>query len=176
MPRAAGSAPVTILFTDMTDSTVMTQRLGDKAAVAILRAHNEIVRRCLAAKGGREIKHTGDGIMARLPSASGALECAVSIQQGLADYVAEHPEAGLRVRVGLNAGEPVAEAGDYFGTAVQLAARIRDLAQPGQILVSGVVRDLVAGKKFLFSDCGETVPRGFEDAVRLYEARWEAGG
>jgi adenylate cyclase len=72
----------------------------------------------------------------------------------------------------LNAGEPVAERGDYFGTAVQLAARICALCEPGTILVSGVVRDLTAGKRFLFSDRGEQLPRGFEDPVHLYEVRW----
>jgi adenylate cyclase len=100
------------------------------------------------------------------------VECAVAIQQRLAAHAEEHPAAAFRVRVGLNAGEPVAERGDYFGTAVQLAARICQLAEPGQILVSGVVRDLTAGKRFLFADLGETAPRGFEDAVHLYEVRW----
>jgi class 3 adenylate cyclase len=170
--KREGSAPVTILLTDMAGSTAMTQQIGDAAHVDVLRAHNEIVRRCLSSHGGREIKHTGDGIMASFTSASGALECAMTIQQSLAEYASEHPDVNLHVRVGVNAGEPVAEDGDYFGTAVQLAARICDLAKPGQILVSGVVRDLVAGKKFLFADCGEITPRGFEDAVRLYEAHW----
>ena len=172
-PRADdGGAPVTLLFTDMTGSTALTQRLGDAGAQEIVRAHNDIVRRSLAANGGKEVKHTGDGLMVSFTSASSALECAIAIQQGVAAFVEERPESDLRVRVGLNAGEPVAEGGDYFGTAVQLAARICDLAEPGQILVSGVVRDLVAGKKYLFADHGETVPRGFEDAVHLYEARW----
>jgi adenylate cyclase len=90
----------------------------------------------------------------------------------VAAYAEKHPDGSLRVRVGLNAGEPVAEHGDYFGTSVQLAARICQIAEPGQILVSGVVRDLTAGKRFLFADHGETVPRGFEDSVHLYEVRW----
>ncbi len=77
------------------------------------------------------------------------------------------------MRIGLNAGEPVAEEDDLFGTAVQFAARICDHAEPGQILVSDVVRQLVAGKDFLFSDRGEVALRGFEDPVRLYEVRWE---
>ena len=82
------------------------------------------------------------------------------------------------MRIGLNAGEPVAEEDDLFGTAVQFAARICNHAEPGQILTSDVVRQLVAGKQFLFSDRGEVALRGFEDPVRLYEVRWredEAG-
>jgi class 3 adenylate cyclase len=171
---AAGQASVTILFTDMEGSTSLTQRLGDAAAQEVVRIHNRIVREALGAHGGTEIKHTGDGLMVSFPSATSGVECAVAIQQALAAYADEHPDSGLRVRVGLNAGEPVAEHGDYFGTAVQLAARICQLAEPGQILVSGVVRDLTAGKRFLFADLGETAPRGFEDAVHLYEVRWRA--
>jgi class 3 adenylate cyclase len=78
----------------------------------------------------------------------------------------------LAVHIGLNAGEPVAEESDLFGTSVQLARRICDHASSGQILVSNVVRELAAGKGFLFSDAGEVVPKGFDEAVRLYEVRW----
>jgi class 3 adenylate cyclase len=172
--EAAGQASVTILFTDMEGSTPLTQRLGDAAAQEIVRTHNRIVREAVGAHGGTEIKHTGDGLMVSFPSATRGVECAVAIQRALAAYSDEHSDSALRVRVGLNAGEPVAERGDYFGTAVQLAARICQLAEPGQILVSGVVRDLTAGKRFLFADLGETAPRGFEDTVHLYEVRWRA--
>ena len=163
---------VTILFTDMEGSTPLTQRLGDAAAQEVVRAHNRIVRDALAAHGGTEIKHTGDGLMVSFHSATQAIECAIRIQQSVAEYSEKHADVALRVRCGLNAGEPVAERGDYFGTAVQLAARICQLCEPGTILVSGVVRDLTAGKRFLFADLGEQVPRGFEDPVRLYEVRW----
>jgi class 3 adenylate cyclase len=167
-PAVAPSGLVTILFTDMEGSTTLTQRLGDAKAQELVRTHNSIVRDALKACGGSEIKHTGDGIMASFPSASQALRCAIAVQQAVA-ALADTP---LRVRVGLNAGEPVAEEQDLFGTAVQLARRVCDHADPGQILVSDVVRQLVAGKGFLFSDRGDVVLRGFEDPVRLYEVRW----
>ena len=178
---AAAAAPVTILFTDMESSTALTQRLGDAKAQEIVRAHNKIVRDALHAHAGSEIKHTGDGIMASFAATSGALECAIAIQRGVAALrqaqadQAEPLEAALNVRIGLNAGEPVAEEDDLFGTAVQFAARICDHAEPGQILTSDVVRQLVAGKEFLFSDRGEVALRGFEDPVRLYEVRWREG-
>jgi adenylate cyclase len=172
LAASPGAAPVTILFTDMEGSTAFTQRLGDARAQEVVRAHNRIVRESLAAHGGREIKHTGDGIMISFRSASQALECAIGIQRRVAELAVSDPEAAVRVRIGLNAGEPVAEEGDYFGTAVQLAARICAGAEPGQIIATGVVRDLVAGKGFLFRDLGETVPRGFEDTVRIFEAHW----
>ena len=170
--RAFGGAPVAILFTDMAGSTALTSRLGDDQAQELLRDHNTIVREGLQARGGSEVKHTGDGIMASFASASGALDCAIRIQRALAQRNDERPEAEIHVRIGLNVGEPVRERGDLFGTAVQLARRICDQAEPDQILVSNVVRELVAGKGFLFADQGETALRGFEDPVRLYEVRW----
>ena len=170
---AALAGPVTILFTDMESSTAITQRLGDANAQEILRTHNTIVREALKAHDGSEIKHTGDGIMASFAASSHALECAVAIQRAVAAYVEEHPEVPLGVHIGLNAGEPIAEDEDLFGTAVQLAARIRDQAEGGEILASDVVRQLVAGKGFLFADRGEVALRGFEDPVRLYEVRWQ---
>ncbi len=171
---ATSSAPLTILFTDITSSTPLTQRLGDAKAQELVRAHNQIVRDALKASGGSEIKHTGDGIMASFASASRALECAVAIQRAVEQSaVGGQPSAdGLRVHVGLNAGEPVAEEDDLFGTAVQLARRVCDQAEGGEILASDVVRQLVAGKGFLFADRGDVALRGFEDPVRIYEVRW----
>ena len=171
--ESPSSAPLTILFTDMASSTALTQRLGDAKAQEILRTHNTIVREALKAHDGSEIKHTGDGIMASFAASSKALECAVAIQRAVAAYVEEHPEVPLGVHIGLNTGEPIAEDEDLFGTAVQLAARIAAKAAGGEILASDVVRQLVAGKGFLFADRGETALRGFEDPVRLYEVRWQ---
>jgi class 3 adenylate cyclase len=175
-PSTAGALR-TILFTDLASSTALTQRLGDARAQELVRAHNAIVREALAANDGSEIKHTGDGIMASFPTASGALECAVSIQRAVALRQAQggqaEPVEALAVHIGVNAGEPVAEEQDLFGTAVQLARRICDHAEAGQILASDVVRQLAAGKGFLFSDIGEVLPKGFEESVRLYEVRWQ---
>jgi len=168
--RQAGGL-VTILFTDMEGSTSLTQRLGDAKAQEVLRTHNTIVRDALKTHSGSEIKHTGDGFMASFSSATRALECAIAIQRAFAEH-SESAEEPIRVRVGLNAGEPIAEEKDLFGTAVQLAARICAHADPGEILAPIVVRELAAGKGFLFLDLGAVALRGFEDPVRLYEVRW----
>ena len=165
---------VTILFTDMQSSTALAQRLGDAKAQEVRRTHNDIVRSALSANDGSEIKHTGDGIMASFTTASSALECAIAIQRGVAAHVEEHPDSPLGLYIGLNAGEPIAEERDLFGTSVDLAKRICDHAEPGQILASNVVRELAAGKDFLFADLGETELRGFEDPVKLWEVRWKA--
>ena len=118
----------------------------------------------------------GDGFMASFSSATKALECAIAMQRAFAEHN-ESVEEPIRVRIGLNAGEPIAEddpdgRSDLFGTAVNLAARICAHAEAGQILAPIVVRELAAGKQFMFADLGETELRGFEDAVRLYELRW----
>ncbi len=166
----------TIMFTDIEGSTATTQIVGDAIAQAMVRTHNEIVRRALHKFDGSEIKHTGDGIMASFLSPAASIECAISIQRSRAAHTtlnADHPK--FSVRIGINAGEPVIEDGDLFGTAVQVASRICTRAEPRQILVSDVVRQLVAGKGFLFADRGESELRGFEDPVRLYEVRWHEG-
>ena len=169
-PATGGFA--TILFTDMESSTSLRQQLGDERAQELVREHNRIVRKALKANSGSEIKHTGDGIMASFSSASQGLSAAIAIQRGIHDYRGAEPESLLRVYIGLNAGEPIAEEGDLFGTSVDLAKRICDRCQPGEILVSDVVRQLAAGKEFLFQDRGETALRGFEDPVRLHEVQW----
>jgi len=183
VPPEAGASR-TILFTDIEGSTALTQRLGDAAARELLREHERVVREALKAHGGAEVKTMGDGFMASFGSAARALECAVAIQRAFAERnasYAAHPEpveggAPLRVRIGLNAGEPIAEDEDLFGTAVIAAARIAAQAQGGEILVSNVVRELVAGKGFMFSGRGKTALRGFDDPVEVYEVRWEVGG
>lgn len=175
-PAEAPSGLVTIMFTDIEGSTAMTQRLGDAGAQDLLRAHNTLLRGALKEHGGREVKHTGDGIMASFPLASRALDCAIAVQRAFGAHNDEHAGTAVRVRIGLNAGEPVAEddpdgRGDLFGTSVQLAARVCAKAEPGQVLASNVVRELAAGKGHLFADQGDVVLRGFEDPVRLYEVR-----
>jgi len=162
----------TVLFTDVEGSTALTQRLGDAVAREVLRQHERIVREALNAHGGAEVKTMGDGFMASFSSATRALECAIAMQRAFAEH-SESAAEPMRVRIGLNAGEPIAEEDDLFGTAVITAARIATKAQGGEILTSDTVRGLVAGKGFLFSDRGETALRGFEDPVRLYEVRWK---
>jgi class 3 adenylate cyclase len=156
----------TILFTDVEGSTALTQRLGDAKARDVLRVHERIVRDALRAHGALDVKALGDGFMASFSSATRALECAIAMQRACAEHnqTADEP---TKVRIGLNAGEPIAEEKDLFGTAVNLAARIAATAQGGEILASDVVRQLVAGKRFLFSDRGEVALRSEEHTSEL---------
>jgi class 3 adenylate cyclase len=156
-----------IMFTDLVGSTDMSSRLGDHRALEVLRRHDEVVREALAATGGREVKHTGDGILASFTYVSRAIEAAVKIQSV---FGADSQElAGISLRVGISAGEPVAESNDIFGAAVSLAARICAHASPGQVLVSSAVRDLSIGKRYTFVDRGPIALKGFDEPIRLYE-------
>ncbi|HEY5639589.1 MAG TPA: adenylate/guanylate cyclase domain-containing protein, partial [Dehalococcoidia bacterium] len=161
----------TILFTDVEGSTALTERLGDARARELLREHESVVREALKAHGGSEVKTMGDGFMASFGSATKALECAIAVQSAFAERNESAAET-IKVRIGLNAGEPIAEDDDLHGTAVNLAARIADQAKGGEILASEAVRQIVAGKKFPFSDRGETALRGFEDRVHIYQVSW----
>jgi len=168
----------TIFFTDIEGSTELTERLGDANARDLLREHESITRDALASHGGSEIKTMGDGFMASFSSTTKALECGIALQRAFAQYN-ESASQPIKVRVGLNAGEPIAEddpdgRGDLFGSAVNLAARICSRAEGGELLASEAVRQIVAGKGFLFSDLGESEMRGFEDPVRVYAVRWQA--
>ena len=162
----------TVLFTDVVNSTSLTQSLGDEAALAVLGIHDTIVRDALSASGGREIKHTGDGIMASFVSAAGAVRCAIQIQRELEKHAQGNPERALKVRVGAAVGEPVEQNNDLFGSTVQLAARLCAHARPEQILVSNAITELCIGKGLSFEEIGELALKGFGSPVRAHAAAW----
>jgi len=162
----------TVLFTDVVNSTTLTQSLGDKAALAILGVHDAIVRDALSMLGGREVKHTGDGIMASFVSAASAVQCAIQIQRELDKHAQVNPEHPLKVRVGAAVGEPVEQNNDLFGSTVQLAARLCAHAHPEQILVSNAIAELCIGKGLSFEDVGEVSLKGFNSPVRAHAAAW----
>ena len=154
-----------IMFTDIVDSTAMTSRHGDEAAIAMLGVHDHVVRTAVGANSGREIKHTGDGIMAAFNSAVCAVKTASQVIEKLAEHNAGGPEFPVTVRIGISAGEPVEQHEDLFGSTVQLAARLCAQAAPGQILVSNVVADLCIGKNLKFSNAGDCELKGFDGRI-----------
>jgi class 3 adenylate cyclase len=171
VPRRPGEAYVdsalrTIGFTDIEGSTRLTQQLGDAGAMDVLRAHDRIVREAIRRNGGSEVKHTGDGLMASFASVVGAIESGVEIQRLL---LAAEDTGGIRVRIGMSAGEPVTEHDDLFGAVVQLAARICSRAAPGTVLVSSTVRELALGKGFDFGKSRRVSLKGFDEPVRVFE-------
>ena len=154
-----------IMFTDIVGSTEMCSRFGDDAAIAMLSVHDHIVRSSVGAHSGREVKHTGDGIMAAFNSAANAVKSACRIIGHLNEHNAGAPDHPLTVRIGISAGEPVEQHEDLFGSSVQLAARLCAQAEPGQVLVSNVVADLCIGKNLKFFDAGECELKGFEGKI-----------
>jgi class 3 adenylate cyclase len=156
-----------IMFTDIVGSTEMTVQLGDAMAVELLKAHDAIIRRSLEQHGGSEVKHLGDGIMASFDDVSASVACAIKIQEELATYnkIGTIP---IRVRIGIHAGEPVEESDDLFGSAVQIAARICDIAQGDAILVSREVRDACTRVDLAFDPMGSETLKGFSEPVQLF--------
>ncbi|MBT6095341.1 MAG: adenylate/guanylate cyclase domain-containing protein [Rhodospirillaceae bacterium] len=170
--KEAATGPITVLFTDIAGSTAMTQALGDAGAQEVVRVHNRIVRAALTAFNGREVKHTGDGIMASFSKVTEGVDASIQMQQETMQHNAQQPDLPLHLKIGLNAGEPIVEDNDLFGTVVQLSARIVDKAQADQIFVSEIVRGICTGKSYQFKSQGGYEMKGFEGPMTLYEVLW----
>jgi class 3 adenylate cyclase len=162
-----------IMFTDLEGSTQMNTYLGDDRAMHLLHIHNALTRNALRDFNGREVKHLGDGIMASFVSTEQAVQCAIAIQRAFARHNEGGAEPAMHLRIGLSAGEPVAEGNDLFGTAVQLAARICAHARPDQILAAPVVVEQHVGDRSLFVEADRITPRGFEKRMAVYEVKWQ---
>jgi eukaryotic-like serine/threonine-protein kinase len=169
---AAPDGTVTILFSDIENSTLMAERLGDTRWIEVLRAHNAIFRGHLRAHGGHEVKSQGDGFMLVFSDPRRAIECAAAIQRDLAEREVGDGER-ISVRMGLHAGEAIREEGDFFGRSVILAARIAAQAGGGEILVSEALREMVEPDGGLHGE-GNGAPLGF-DAGRELELKGLAG-
>ncbi|HEY3842764.1 MAG TPA: nickel-binding protein [Acidimicrobiales bacterium] len=161
-----------IVFTDVCGSVAQTQELGDDGHMQLLTEHNEIVRSALVTHDGREVKHTGDGIMAAFTSVVSAVDFAVGVQRRLHERN-QQAAVPFEVSIGISAGEPVTDDhDDLFGAAVQLAARLCAAAPSGDIAVSVAVRELCMGKPFRFDDLGELLLKGMPEPTRTYAVSW----
>jgi class 3 adenylate cyclase len=159
-----------ILFTDIVGSTAMTSRLGDRIATEMVRAHDAVVRRCLSQNSGREVKHTGDGIMAAFAATTAAVECAMAIQREFERYNGGNNEP-IHIRIGVDCGEPVEDSNDLFGSTVQLAARLCAAASSDQILVSeNIFREY--GAADLFTHATRRRFKGFSKPMLVFRCDW----
>jgi len=178
-PEGPANAPLreagfrALMFTDMADSTRLTNELGDSRAQALIATHNAMVRKALLAHEGREIDRAGDGFLASFVSVTHAVRCAVAIQRGLAANNQEANQHPIMVRIGLGAGEPLTDGVALFGSTVNLAARVCATAVPSQILVARVVKELCTGKEFTFSRVGDVELKGFDEPVELFVVQWQ---
>jgi class 3 adenylate cyclase len=156
----------TVMFTDIVDSTQRASVMGDKAWRDLLDAQNDVLRRELSRFRGHEVKTLGDGMLATFDGPARAIRC------GLAMIEAVRP-LGIEIRVGLHTGEVEIvgdpdDGGDVAGIAVHIAARVGAKAGTGEVLVSGTVKDLVAGSGIAFEDRGQHVLKGIPDEWRLF--------
>jgi len=162
-PAAHARAVLTMLMTDIVDSTRLAGQLGDAAWKQRLADHNRIVRRLLAQLGGREVVTTGDGLLAAFNSVEAALRAALAIRDAVG-------EAGLEIRAGVHTGEVVlVEGGDLRGIAVHEAARIMAAAEAGSVYTSGLTRVLASASGLTFRSVGTRALKGFETPAELFE-------
>ena len=135
-------------------------------------AHNRIGREAIRRFGGNEIKHTGDGLMVSFPQATQAVDAAIEIQRGAEIHTRNAPELPLHVRIGINAGEPIQEEDDLFGTPVQMAARVAQHASSDQIAVPQLVKELCRGKTVKFNSVSSLEFKGFDEPIAVFEVIW----
>jgi class 3 adenylate cyclase len=184
--HAAPDGTVAILFSDIEDSTILTERLGDERWLQVLREHNAIFREQIGRHEGYEVKSQGDGFMLAFPDPCEALECAIDVQRAFAERERdgsgdmrggseEEPPVLLRVRMGLHTGEVISEEGDYFGKNVILAARIAAQAVGGEILVSEELREAASsgnGDGLRFDGGRDLELKGLAGSHRVFRAEW----
>jgi class 3 adenylate cyclase len=171
--HAAPDGRVTLLFSDIEEHTPIAERLGDEAWVAVLRGHNAIFRREIAAHGGHEVKTIGDAFMVVFQSPANALNCAIAIQAAFAAYNHAHSDQPLHIRIGLHTGEAVRDAGDFYGTNVILASRLVSEAGGGEIVVSSAFRQLVEhAPGAAFANAREVALKGLSGTHHIQTVEW----
>lgn len=161
--EASDRVLATVLFTDIVDSTMRASAAGDAAWSRTLGEHDRIVRSLVERHRGRVIKMTGDGVLATFDGPGRAIRCALGMNSALA-------RLNLEIRAGLHTGEVEDRGDDISGIAVHAASRVMDMAAQGEVLVSRVVADLVAGSGIAFTDRGETELKGLSGSWRLLAA------
>lgn len=176
VPSGEVASTVTLLFTDIERSTELAQHLGDRRWLAVLRSHNALIRAEVRANDGMEVKAQGDGFMLAFASASQAIAAAVGVQRSLVAQPIQAGDHRIRVRIGVHTGEVLRDEDDFFGHHVNLAARIADAASAGEILVSALTVDLLAGGD------GDGVPlgpwrqltlKGLREEQRVAPVQWD---
>ena len=161
-PPVSDRVLATVLFTDIVGSTEYAAQLGNTAWRSLLKRHDDLVREEVERHRGRFVKSLGDGVLATFDGPSRAISSALAIRDRVHDL-------DLEIRAGLHAGEcELLDDDDVGGLAVHIGARISQLAQPGDVLASSTVRDLVAGSGQTLIDRGEHELKGVPGPWRIY--------
>ena len=163
----AADGTVTIVFTDIVDSTRMIGRLGDQAWLEVLRRHDAVIEEVTTAHGGTVVETQGDGSMLAFSSARRAVTCAIELQHELSRAF-DDGSLPIRVRIGAHTGDALQEADRFYGTTVHYAARVASQARAGEVLVSNVVRDLVSGSGIDVAESREVELKGLDGTHRLF--------
>ena len=162
-----------VMFTDIVSFTQQVAEKGNDWMVDVLHAHNEVVRVVLRSYGGREVKHTGDGIMASFKTVEDAVKGSIAMQQGFTAFVQNVPHRHFEVRCGISAGEPVHMDGDLFGTPVNMAARVMPFAGGTQIAISQDTLDVLQHMPFQYIEVPEVSLKGFEGTHSIWLLQWQ---
>src|SRR5208282_4953684 len=165
------SGTVTLLFTDLVNSTEHLQRAGDEAGQRLFRTHHKLIADAIGTTGGEELEWLGDGVLAAFSSSADAVRCAIQVQQ-----TARKPAGNsqFEIRVGIHIGEVLRREGGYFGTPVVTARRLCDRAEAGQILCSKLIAELLSSRQtFAFKEIGELDLKGLAAPVRACEVVYE---
>ena len=168
---AGASAFRTILFTDVVASTPLLTQLRDAKMREVMHDHDTLMEAAVIGHGGRVVKTIGDAFMAEFAVPSAAVEAAIEAQRAIREQFADS-DVPVRIRIGINAGEPIEEDGDLHGASVVIAKRLESAADSNGILVSDVVKQMVTGKDFDFEDRGPVELKGFDEPVRAWAVRW----
>lgn len=175
-PEGGGDKPLsesgfrTLMVTTVANAAALANELGDEAALDAIGEHESVLTKILGTHEGLRVRSVGDGFLASFASTSQAVECAIAMQRETA------AQAGsVHIKIGLNAGEPVAKNNDLFGTTVNLTDAICGQSDADLIVASQVIRDLCRGKKLPFSERGDAELAGFDEPIRLFEVDWREG-
>jgi adenylate cyclase len=169
----AGAQLTTLLLTDIVGSTALTSQIGNAGAQRVVRAHNTIVRAAAKAFKGREVKHTGDGMLLVFPNAAAGGRAAMDIQREATAYAQDNPAAPLALRVGLHIGEAVEEDGEYYGAAMSVVNGLAGVGETGYIACSGAIKQRIADSTFQFQDLGPQALKGSATPVEVHRLLWE---
>jgi adenylate cyclase len=169
LARVTADGKVAILFSDIEESTALNERVGDRAWVKLIGAHDKLVRKVVKAHSGHVVKSQGDGFMIAFAQPEQAVRCGIDIQDALHKDSKRMRHNKLRVRIGIHTGRSVRRGDDLFGRNVAMAARVAEQAGGGEILVSEKVRDALGDCDDISFDEGREVElKGFADTHRLY--------
>ena len=175
--HSSPAGAVTIVFSDIEGSTAMIETLGEERWFRVMKDHDLMVRREVEAHGGTVVKSQGDGFMIAFASAHAALRCAIDLQRTFAGDPDDEGEERIRTRIGLHAGSVIADADDFFGKNVILAARIADYARGGEIVVSGELKEYTeSDPSFRFADRRSISLKGLSGTHVIYTVRWDENG